>query len=169
MMYSRLYNSQQRAQMIDSQKRLKSMQWLNKWDEYRHIKAQYVEKALTVLKNKRRLISLITLMKTQQIVLGIKESFAKLLEYNMRKLNEILIAIKLKVRYQRRYGRWYGDDIEVRNRNYIRRILTFAPHVYGPISNEKAAKKMILFLRDAYIKTVIKGNIYNYVKKTVFI
>ena len=145
------------------------MQWLNKWDEFRHVKAQYVEKALLILKNKRRLINLITIMKAKQIIMGIKDNFAKLLEWNMNKLNEILIAIKLKVRYQRRYTRWYGEHMEFRNLNYIRRIITFVPQVVGSTAFCRAGDVLIDFLRDAYMKTVIRGNIYHYIKQTVYI
>lgn len=40
--YTRRHNTQQRAQMVDSEKRLKSMQWLKKWDVFRQTKNEYV-------------------------------------------------------------------------------------------------------------------------------
>ena len=82
-MQARLFNSQQRAEMLDNQKRLKSMQWLSKWDEFRHIKAQYVERALLMLKNRRRVINLVTIMQVHRRVKAIQDNVSKLLAYNM--------------------------------------------------------------------------------------
>jgi len=38
------------------------MQWLNKWDEFRHIKRQYAERVLEILKSRRRVMNMIAMI-----------------------------------------------------------------------------------------------------------
>jgi hypothetical protein len=60
-----------RAEIINNQKRIKSMKSLSKWDEFRFIKGKYIEKAIKILKNRRRIINLISLilnLKTSKIL-----------------------------------------------------------------------------------------------------
>ena len=49
-MYARLYNSQQKAAMLDNEKRLRSVQWLTKWDEFRKEKSVWIDRVLAILK-----------------------------------------------------------------------------------------------------------------------
>ena len=86
---------------MDNEKRLKSMQWLSKWDEYRQIKNAYVNRALELLKNRRRKINLITLMALVTQMKGLAENAMALKEYNIKKFASIILAIKMKVHYDR--------------------------------------------------------------------
>lgn len=123
-LYSRLYNSQQRAQMIDSEKRMKSVQWLNKWENFRHEKGEYVQRALGILKKKRRVINVLTLMAMQIMVNGIIENYKVRWEYYQKKYAAIFIAIKFQVNFRSRHKRIYGKTFEGRLRNIARRGIT---------------------------------------------
>lgn len=68
---TRLFNNIKRAEIINNQKRIKSMKSLNKWDEFRFIKGKYIERAIKILKNRRRIInqiSLILILKISKIL-----------------------------------------------------------------------------------------------------
>ena len=60
------------------------MKWLNKWDEFRSIKAQYADRALEILKRKRRVTNLIALMGLVRVVTGVRENVDLLTKHNMR-------------------------------------------------------------------------------------
>ena len=75
------------------------MNWLNKWDEFRQIKMQFVDKALELMKRNRRIINLLSLMTLIKFIRGIQDNYLKLREHNMQIWAKIIIACKLKVRY----------------------------------------------------------------------
>lgn len=106
-------------------RRLKSQQWLNKWDEFRVIKMKHVDRALQILKSRRRIINIISIIKLAQIVRGIILNYELIKAFNMRKFTEFIFAIRMYVRYQRNFKGHYGLDYDHRIRNIIRRQLTF--------------------------------------------
>ena len=89
--------------MLDNQKRLKSVQWLNKWDEFRQVKSQYVDKALELLKDKRRVINIIALIHLVQKMKDTRENYAKRRAYMKAQFTAILLAIRMKVKYQHNF------------------------------------------------------------------
>lgn len=61
--------------MLMTQKRKKNLQWLTKWDEFRKQKSVFVEKALDILKQKRRVINLLTLMALVEKVTQMRDNY----------------------------------------------------------------------------------------------
>ena len=116
-----MHNSQHRAEQNQMARRLKSQHWLNKWDEFRILKMQHVDRALQILKSRRRIMNLITIIKLTQIVRGIIINYDLIKAFNMRKFTEFIIAVKMYVRYQRHFKGHYGLDFKQRMRNVIRR------------------------------------------------
>ena len=112
--YTRLFNSQQRAQIKDNEQRLKSMQWLNKWDEFRHIKRQYAEKVLHILKSRRRVMNLITMIIIGVHMKGIQDNYMSLKQYRMRQFTTVIYSIKLKHRYNNVFKKKNGVKFEFR-------------------------------------------------------
>lgn len=54
--------------MLDNEKRLRSVQWLTKWEEFRKEKSVWIDKVLAILKQKRKVINLIALMKAVEML-----------------------------------------------------------------------------------------------------
>ena len=75
------------------------MQWLNKWDEFRMIKMQYADQAIEIMKSRRRVMNLITLMSLATFIKGVQTNYVALKEYNMMLWAKVIIAAKLKYRY----------------------------------------------------------------------
>lgn len=126
LMHTRMHNSQQRAQYNDFQKRLKSQQWLSKWDEFRTVKRQFVDRVLQILKSRRRVINLIAIIKLAQIVRGIINNYELIKAFNMRKFSELMIAIRLYIHFQKRFKGRYGYSFDHRMRNTLRLRLSLA-------------------------------------------
>jgi hypothetical protein len=122
--YTRLFNSLQRANIKEDERRLKSMKWLSKWDEFRKIKMQYVDKIVKLLKDKRRIINLITLIKLVEQLRGIQDNYKKLKKYNMDNMTRYIMCMKMYFNYRNVYLKRYGDRKDKRNRNLLRRCIT---------------------------------------------
>ena len=105
---TRLQSTQEKAQINDLARRLKSQQWLTKWDQFRVQKRLQVTKALKILKARRRVKNLITIIVLAKFVKGIIENYELIKAYNMRKFMEFMIAVRLYVRFQRKFKDRYG-------------------------------------------------------------
>jgi len=60
---------------------------------------QYVDRALDILKRKRRVTNIVAMMGLVKIFRGIQCNYELLRKHNMRIWAQIILAIKLKVRY----------------------------------------------------------------------
>lgn len=101
MQQARHFSSQKKSEMLMTQKRKKNLQWLTKWDEFRKQKSVFVERALEILKHKRRVINLITLMALVEKVTQMRDNYHRRKEYMRAQFSAMMVAIKCKVRYQR--------------------------------------------------------------------
>ena len=110
--------------MVDSEKRLKSMQWLKKWDVFRQTKNEYVHKAIELLKGKRRIKNLVILMALKHLISYVGVTYRARYRFYRRKQAAIYIAIKLYGRYNHHYRKFYGLDFDFRQTNAARRSAT---------------------------------------------
>ena len=169
LMNTRLQNSQHRAQFHEEQKRLKSKQWLNKWDEFRVVKSQYVDRVLKILKDRRRVINLVALIKLSQNMRGIINNYELIKAFNMRKFSEIMIAIKLYVHFQRRFKGRYGEEFEHRQRNIIRTKLTFCTAAMTDQQEGQAKELLLNVLRTSKEKRAIENKMERFYHRVRFL
>jgi hypothetical protein len=85
---------------MEDEKRLKSVKWLNKWDDFRKIKMQYVERVVKLLKVRRRVTSLITLMTVVKQINGIKDNYMKLKKFNMNNMTKYIMTLRIYFKYK---------------------------------------------------------------------
>lgn len=111
--------------MHDLQRRLKSQQWLTKWDDFRAQKSIYVARVLAILKSRRKAKNLIAIIVLSKFVRGIIANYGLIKEFNMKKFMEFMIAIRLYVKFQRRFKGRYGQEFSKRMRNIVRLNTTF--------------------------------------------
>lgn len=82
---------------------MKGEQWLSKWDNYRAIKNEYVEFALQILKQRRKISNIIILMQLNTIVKALCQNVYKKREYNKRQFSKFLVNLRLQVHFKLRY------------------------------------------------------------------
>lgn len=164
-----MHNSQQRAQYNDIQRRLKSQQWLGKWDEFRAIKRQHVDRVLQILKSRRRVINLISIIRLSKIVRGIINNYELIRAFNMRKFSEFLIAIRLRVHFQRRFKGRYGHDFAHRMRNVIRLRATMAGLVMADQAEGQSKELVSQILRKHHEKRAIKERFRRFYHRIMFV
>lgn len=150
-------------------RRLKSQQWLNKWDEFRVIKMKHVDRALQILKSRRRIINIISIIKLAQIVRGIILNYELIKAFNMRKFTEFIFAIRMYVRYQRNFKGHYGLDYDHRIRNIIRRQLTF--QVRAAYDQRRQESKIIVLqvLRKFHEKQSVRAYFDRFANRIRFV
>jgi hypothetical protein len=85
---------------MEDEKRLKSVKWLNKWDDFRKIKMQFVERVVKLLKGRRRVTSLITLMTVVKQINGIKDNYMKLKKFNMNNMTKYIMTLRIYFKYK---------------------------------------------------------------------
>ena len=114
---------------------MKGEQWLSKWDNYRMIKNQYVEFALQVLKQRRKISNIIILMKLNTIVRALCQNVNKKREYNKMQFSKFLVNLKLQVHFKLKHKKRYGPDFDHRHQQIIRRSCTLQ-HVFNAEATE---------------------------------
>lgn len=75
--FSRHLLTQKKAEMHDFESRQKKVQWLNRWDQFRKDKSIFVERALEILKQKRRVINLLALICLNNAIKSLNNKFDK--------------------------------------------------------------------------------------------
>ena len=75
------------------------MQYLGKWDVFRKEKGKYVDKALDLLKDKRRIINLVALIFLIKKIKEFEEKINARKEYMRAKFSSLKIAIRCKIKY----------------------------------------------------------------------
>lgn len=148
----------QKSEMIEHQRRLKNLQWLTKWDQFRSEKSIYVDRALEILKQKRRVINLIALMALVEKVRQIREHYEARKAYMRAQSSAMMIAIKCKVRYQRVFQRKFGYDMQHRMAQDIRRNFTLLG-LFKPNIEKRAYINIKKFFIAAKSRRELKKNI----------
>jgi hypothetical protein len=81
---------------------------------------------IRVLKKKNFLRRWLRLQKAGQIYAKVRENLYRRREMNRIMANTLFVAIKFKSAYKFRYCKQYGQDMEFRNLNEMRRSFNFA-------------------------------------------
>ena len=104
---------------------MKSEKWLKKWDDFRHQKNKYLEKASKIIKRKCLVKRLLGLIYISKIFKALTINFKIWHQKNIRKFNNFFLAIKFKIRYKNRFQKNFGKDFKIRLQKYIQRGLVF--------------------------------------------
>ena len=76
---------------------------------------QYVDKVVKLLKDKRRIINLISHMKLVEHVCGIKKNYLKLKKFNMDTMTKFAKSMRMYFSYKTCFLKQYGDNTFRRN------------------------------------------------------
>lgn len=72
---------------------------------------QYVDKVVKILKDKRRIINLISHMKLVEHINGIKNNYLRLKKFNMNAITKFAKSMRMYFCYRNVFLKQYGEDI----------------------------------------------------------
>lgn len=140
--------------MMDLEFREQAKLGLNRWDQYRKTRQTFIDKAIQLIKAKKRTQVYIALMKQSQILSGLTKNYILYKNHCLRRINNFFLAIKFKVRFRLNFCKRFGTVYDQRIQKYLRRHLTIlAPSFY---ENKCEKSKVIIqktLARYDFIKT----------------